>query len=48
MKSFESCVVSDGNQTRGICTLITHAFESCVVSDGNQTSSGVVVVGNVV
>ena len=34
---FESCVVSDGNQTIAMHDVIEVAFESCVVSDGNQT-----------
>ena len=34
---FESCVVSDGNQTTFRITEPGIPFESCVVSDGNQT-----------
>ena len=34
---FESCVVSDGNQTGADNRVILTVFESCVVSDGNQT-----------
>ena len=34
---FESCVVSDGNQTAGPFLGFESLFESCVVSDGNQT-----------
>ena len=34
---FESCVVSDGNQTREADVVVFNQFESCVVSDGNQT-----------
>ena len=36
-KGFESCVVSDGNQTLSEMNTAQFAFESCVVSDGNQT-----------
>ena len=34
---FESCVVLDGNQTRGLNSHCIDLFESCVVLDGNQT-----------
>ena len=34
---FESCVVSDGNQTIKWTAKPSSWFESCVVSDGNQT-----------
>ena len=34
---FESCVVSDGNQTADSVDIAALEFESCVVSDGNQT-----------
>ena len=36
---FESCVVSDGNQTYLTLPGDYDMFESCVVSDGNQTKS---------
>ena len=36
---FESCVVSDGNQTIVCVVGAAAGFESCVVSDGNQTRS---------
>ena len=35
--AFESCVVSDGNQTCSPVLDYSPMFESCVVSDGNQT-----------
>ena len=35
---FESCVVSDGNQTYTVEQDLYSMFESCVVSDGNQTA----------
>ena len=37
---FESCVVSDGNQTSISSRVVLLLFESCVVSDGNQTGRG--------
>ena len=37
LNEFESCVVLDGNQTRGAVWYRTLEFESCVVLDGNQT-----------
>ena len=38
---FESCVVSDGNQTWPPSMISAMAFESCVVSDGNQTTANI-------
>ena len=39
MVEFESCVVSDGNQTTAGVNCMPSWFESCVVSDGNQTKA---------
>ena len=43
---FESCVVSDGNQTAQHDQQRGCGFESCVVSDGNQTTLSVAIQYN--
>ena len=35
--AFESDVISDGTQTRGVCNNTASVFESDVISDGTQT-----------
>ena len=35
--AFESCVISEDNQTMKICYLHCGMFESCVISEDNQT-----------
>ena len=37
---FESCVISEGSQTRAMKYQLLQMFESCVISEGSQTLYG--------